>query len=113
MQSEQPVSAIPMTIGFDPKLIQIINLVEGNFLKQDAAKTSFNSNVDLNGQVQININRFGTIGAKQKSNVVTIIFKPLSSTNSAAIQLLNINPLDPQGLPISIQNPPPYTIKIE
>jgi general secretion pathway protein D len=31
MQSEQPVSAIPMTIGFDPKLIQIINLVEGNF----------------------------------------------------------------------------------
>ena len=88
MQSDQPVINVPAAIGFDPRVLQVVGVTEGDFLKRDGAQTSFTSRVDPNGQVVLTGTRAGDNGATALGALTSRAVIP--STGTSILVLLGV-----------------------
>jgi general secretion pathway protein D len=58
LSSEEGIARIPLVIGFDPKVIEVLGVEEGGFLRQGGGKTSFEHQVDASqGRVTVQAHR--------------------------------------------------------
>ena len=96
LQSETPVLAIPLLIGFDPEAVQVVNVAEGDYLKQQGGQTRFSSRVDSqSGKVTVSTVRQGA-GFAGGGSVATVTFKAIRGGGEAHVQLLSATP-EPAG----------------
>jgi general secretion pathway protein D len=112
MRADQPITSVPMTVGFDSRVLQVVGITEGTFLKQGGAQTNFTSRVDPNGQVLITAARAGNGGATSLGEVATLNFRALAPGGASAIQLLTATPLGLEGRPVVTASPSPFTIQV-
>ena len=113
MQADQPVVSIPMAVGFDPRMLQVVSVTEGDFLKQGGAQTSFTSRVDPNGQILMTGTRAGDSGATALGSVATVNLRVVAApTPETRLQLLTISPIVLGGRGISAPLPLPHTISV-
>lgn len=114
MQSDQPVVSVPLAISFDPRALQVTSVVEGDFLRQDGAQTSFNSRVDPAGQVLLTGTRSGDTGAAALGSLATLNLRVLAApTPETRLQLLTIAPVGLGGRSVSAPLPAPQVIVIQ
>lgn len=112
MQADQPVTSLPMAISFDNKVLQVVSVVEGDFLKQSGGRTNFTSRVDPNGQILMTGTRSGEGGATAAGIVATINFRPLKPADGSRIQLLTVAPIGLAGRSVVVPIPAPYQIRL-
>jgi general secretion pathway protein D len=113
MQSDQPIVSVPAAIGFDPRVLQVTSVVEGDFLGQGGAATSFNSRIDPNGQILLTGTRVGDNGATASGIVATVNFRVASAVAAETqVRLLTIAPLVPGGAGASATVPQPYNLRV-
>ncbi|MFC2173990.1 cohesin domain-containing protein, partial [Acidobacteriota bacterium] len=55
----QDVSHVPFHIAFDPQLIRVLGVVEGDYLNSNGSRTMFMHNIKPNGQVWVGLSRVG------------------------------------------------------
>lgn len=113
MQSDLPIVSLPMAVGFDPQVLQVTSVLEGDFLKQGGAPTSFTSRVDPNGHILMTATRSGESGATQLNSIATINFRAIATNPEARVQLLTIAPIGVNGTAINAPLPLPKTLAIE
>ncbi len=114
MQSDQPVSGLPLIVGFDTKVLEIVSVLEGDFLRQGGVQTSFTSRIDPAGQVLITGARSGDSGASAIGAIVTLNFRVTAAASpETRIQLLSISPVALGGRAIVAPLPLPHVIKID
>jgi general secretion pathway protein D len=113
MQSDQPITSLPMAVGFDNRVLQVTGITEGDFLKQGGAQTSFTSRVDPNGQILMTGTRSGDGGATNAASVATITFRALAPAETSRIQLLTIAPVGLAGRSIAAALPLPHTVQVQ
>jgi general secretion pathway protein D len=113
MVTDQPITSLPMTIGFDNVVLQVVGITEGDFLKQDNAQTSFSSRVDPNGQILITSVRTGETGATSPGTIATINFRALAPTAAGHVQLLTAAPVGLLGRAVSAPLPAPYSVQAQ
>jgi len=113
MQSDQPITSLPMAVGFDNRVLQVTGITEGDFLKQGGAQTSFTSRVDPNGQILMTGTRTGDGGATNASSVATITFRALAPADASRIQLLTIAPVGLAGRSIAAALPMPHNVQVQ
>ena len=113
MQSDQPVVSVPMAIAFDARMLQVTSVVEGEFLRQGGAQTSFTSRVDPSGQILMTGTRTGDTGASAVGALATINFRVAAAVSpETQVQLLTIAPIGLGGRSIAAPLPPPHAIRI-
>lgn len=111
MQSDQPVVSLPISLGFDPKAIQILSVTEGDFLRQGGGKTSFAQRVDPSGQVLLTGTSTSATGATGSATVATINMRLLSSAPAeTALRVIAAAPVSLQGQAVSLPLPSPMVI---
>lgn len=111
MQAAQPVVSVPMAIGFDPKVLQVVSVVEGDFLRQNGAKTTFASRVDPAGQIIMTGTRTGDTGASAAANFATVTFRVQTPTPTPSeVRVLTVAPVVLGGGSLSLPLPPPFSI---
>lgn len=113
MQSDQPITSLPMTLGFDTKVLQLTGLTEGDFLKQGGAQTNFTSRIDPNGPIFLTATRTGDSGATAQGSVVTLNFKAMAASDAAVIQVLTVAPVAVGARSIIVPLPAPISVKIQ
>lgn len=113
MQSDQPVTGAPLTIGFDNKVLQVVGINEGSFLKQGNAATSFTSRVDPTGKIMITTARSGDDGATALASVVSVNFQAMAVADGTPVQLLAIAPTGIAGRAVATQLPLPLTLQVK
>lgn len=134
MQSSVPVVSLPLTLGFDAKSLQIVSVIEGNFLKQGAVETSFTSRIDPSGQLFMTNSRSAETGASGAGVVATVNFKVIAlpaqsqqstpstpstpSTQSVQLPVFKVLSMAPlalggKALAASALPPPPYSLRIK
>ena len=113
MQSDQPITSLPMAVGFDNRVLQVTGITEGDFLKQGGATTSFTSRVDPNGQILMTGTRTGDGGATNASGVATITFRALAPAEASRVQLLAIAPVGLAGRSIAAALPLPHNVQVQ
>ncbi|MEO8387798.1 cohesin domain-containing protein [Polaromonas sp.] len=112
MQSDQPITGVPMAISFDNQILQVVSVVEGDFLKQGNVKTSFTSRVNPNGQILMTGTRSGPGGATSSGSIATITFKALAPAEASRLQLLTVTPTVLDGRPVVMSLPAPQAVRV-
>jgi len=101
--SQGTVRSLPLMLGFDPEVLQVISVQEGDFLRQGNAQTIFSKRIDgVQGKIMVaavrrsaNASDRGVNGA---GSLVTVSFKAIKTSPATKIQLMSVNP-EPQSKP--------------
>jgi general secretion pathway protein D len=112
MRSGQPVTSLPVVIGFDKKVWQVTNIDEGDFLKRGGAKSSFASRVNQDGQILMTGTRSGGGGATGVGNIASITFKAISPSNTSNIELVTAAVTGVAGAAVELKKPDPLSIQV-
>jgi general secretion pathway protein D len=98
INSPVAIQALPALIGFDPQVVQMVNVQEGEFFKQNNGRTTFTHRLDTQGKVLASVIRQSDSASDTGTNGIgkflTITFKALkpSTQDGAKLQLLSANP---------------------
>ncbi|WP_338847719.1 cohesin domain-containing protein [Massilia sp. W12] len=111
LRSDQPIASLPLAIGFDPKVLQVTAVSEGDFLKQGGGQTVFTSKVESSGQVLASVTRSNG-GASEGGSIITLTLRALAATDSSRVQLITIAPVTASGSGVVAQMPAPYVVQI-
>src|SRR5579859_1422689 len=111
MQSTQAITSLPMTIGFDPAKLEVVNIAEGPFLRSGGSATTFTSRL---GSGQLTLSDVSTSGAGATAEGVfaTITFRPLAAATSTSVQLLSAAPTGIGNVGVSLAPPAPFSLQI-
>jgi general secretion pathway protein D len=107
IRTDMSVRGLPMLIGFDPQVLQVVNVNEGDFLRRGGGQTDFNKRVDpAQGKIflaAVRQNANGTdTGISGTGSVVAVTFKAVKPAEAARVLLQSIAP-DPQpGTPVML-----------
>ena len=112
VQARQPVVSLPLTVEFDHKVLQVITVAEGEWLKTGNAQTSFSSRVEPQGQVTLNGQRNGEDGAIGSGVFATIQFRALGPVEASSIRLSRAAPVGANGQSIPMPLPAAHLLRI-
>lgn len=100
VNSQASLRGLPLLIGFDPQLFQVVSVVEGDYFRQAGGRSSFSQRVDpAQGKVFVAAVRQAFSGTDSGINgtgsVVTVTLKAIKPAAQARIQLLSATPEPP------------------
>ena len=111
MQSTQAITSLPMTIGYDPTKLEVVNIAEGPFLRSGGSGTSFTSRLG-SGQLTLSDVASSGAGATAEAVYATVTFQALAAATSTSIQLLSAAPTGIGNVSISLAPPAPFSLQI-
>lgn len=108
--SSTPVRGVPLLLGYDPKLLQVLGVQEGDFFKREAGATTFTQRVDpAQGRIIASVTRqnpSGTDpGVKGAGAVMTVVLRALAALppgSATQLQLLSASPDSNEGLSLAL-----------
>lgn len=110
-QAEQAINGLPVVVGYDPRVLEIVRVEEGDFLKAQG-QTVFNAQVE-NGQIAIHSLLSSSSGAKGQGMLATITARVLDArAGQTQLSLLSASPqaLDGRSLAPAL---PGFSFKLE
>jgi len=112
MQAGEPLNSVPLAIGYDAKLLEVVDVAEGTLMRQGGS-TNFSSRVDrATGQIFATIVRSGGDGATGNGSLVTVTFKALGPAPEVRTQILAVSPVGAGGKSVGVTMPAPQSISI-
>ena len=107
VRSDTPLSTLPMTLGVDPRYLQVVRVLEGPLLRQDNAVTTFSSQVDPAGKISVNAARTATTGVSGEGVVLTLMLKAVARPDSGQTQVSvsSLRPANVAGNALAVQMP--------
>lgn len=115
VNSQQALRGMPVLLGFDPQVVQVVSVQEGDFFKQGKAQTTFSQRVDpLQGKAFVALVRQNVSGSDTGINgagsLVSVTFKALKASSAAKLQLLSATPEPAPSSPVVL--PVEHTLRI-
>lgn len=105
VQSGMPLSGLPALVGYDPQVLQIAGVQEGDYLRQGGVATQFSHRIDgAQGKVFAAGVRQGS-GINGMGSILSITFKALKATPGGAatnLQLLSLTPEPSAPTPLKL-----------
>jgi general secretion pathway protein D len=107
VNSQAALRGLPLLVGFDPQVLQVVSVQEGDYFKQGGGQTTFNQRVDpAQGKVFVAAIRQNTAGNDAGINgngvVVNVVFKALKASPGAKVQLLSVSPEPAPASPLAM-----------
>lgn len=114
LSSQTPLQGMPLLLAFDPLLLQVAHVKEGDYFRQGGARTTFNQRVDpAQGKLFLSLVRQGANGGDPGINgngsVVVVTFKSIKASSEPKVQVLSASP-EPAG--VSMVLPPPQAVRV-
>lgn len=112
-QSAQRVSNLGFLVNFDPGVLKVADVVEGNFLKQGNAQTNFNKSINQdNGQITIGLSDTSANGVSGAGSVVTLLFEVTGAAPQSQLTVSQVVPGGVGGQELAYTVPAPYSIAV-
>ncbi|MDO9052969.1 MAG: cohesin domain-containing protein [Gallionella sp.] len=103
LKTDGGLRSLPFQLAYDAAALKVVEVAEGGFFKQNAAQTSFTSNVDIaGGKIFVGVVRPGAVGAAGEDSLTTVTFKALTAQAKSEVKLLAATPV---GLGDKLPNP--------
>ena len=113
LDAERQVMSIPLEIEFDPGVLQVVAVSEGDLLRRNGGQTQFTSRISPTGAVSINAIRSSGGGVTGSGVVATLQLRVLpSSASETSIRVTAASPLGPGALQVSVLVPPAHVIDL-
>lgn len=112
LQSTQPLNSAQFVLGFDPQFLQVVGVVEGEFLQQGGASAIVTSRVDARGQIAISAIRNTGPGASGTGTLATVNFRAVGQAGSSgSVQVLTATPAS-DGQLLNVALPLPHSLAV-
>jgi len=93
---DQPLVSTAFQLGFDPKVVKIDEVTEGNALRADGVQTTFSSRIDAEGgRIIIGIARPTDNGTTGDGTLVQVRMTALAPAESTALRVLGFSAVAP------------------
>jgi general secretion pathway protein D len=107
LSSHRPLRGLPLLLGFDPQLLQVVSVQEGDFFRQANGQTVFSHRTDAaKGKIIVAVVRQAASGRDASINgagdVVTVTFKALRAGSAPKMQLLSAAPDPAPESPVKV-----------
>jgi general secretion pathway protein D len=114
LDTDGTLRSLPMQIGFDPAVLRVAKVEEGEFFRQDGGQTSFTHNVDVDkGRVFVGAVRSGTEGASGKASMALITFKAMAPSGQTSVRLLSAIPVTSGDRQPELRLPDDYLLTVK
>ena len=106
MANATDLFSAPLQIKFDPKLLKLNDVVQGNLMSSDGQQVTFTKNIQNDtGEADITLNRLpGTGGVTGSGMLATLSFTTLAR-GTGTVSAPAFSPSNSQGQPISNSSP--------
>lgn len=113
LKADGVLRSLPFQAGFDPAVLQVVEVTEGEFFKQEDNASSFSSNVDATGgKVFVSASRTSAQGAQGEGAVATVTLRALTAAEKSEVRLLAVSPIADGGKTPSAPLPAPYVVAV-
>ncbi len=107
VNSAQALRGLPVLLGFDPQVLQVVNVEEGGFFKQGNGQTNFSHRVDpAQGKVFASLVRQARspqdTGVNGMGELMRVNFKAIRAGGSTRLQLLSAAAEPPPPSPVTL-----------
>jgi general secretion pathway protein D len=100
------LSAMSLTVTYDPSVVSVRNVQEGTFMRQGSATVTFTPKIDaVAGRVDIAVARTGDLVGASGAGLIASLFLDAVAVGSSTIQVSGIA-TGPDGTPIQVQFSP-------
>lgn len=109
----QPLRSSTLQLAYDPAALQVTEVVEGDFLKQGQAGTSFAPRLDPeSGRVYVALSRSGSSGATGEGGLLRLRVRALAPSEAAPIRLLTFSAVGQGNRLVAAALPQPMTLAV-
>jgi general secretion pathway protein D len=110
-KADGTIRSLPLQLGYDPKVMQITDIVEGPFFAQNNGKTSFSKNIDTaNGKAFVSVARSDVSGANGEGAVIYVNARALTDVGPSAIKVLQASAIAQSDVQPALAIPPAWGI---
>lgn len=111
LKADGVLRSLPLQASFDPAVLQVVEIAEGDFFKQDEGTSSFSSNIDVSGgKFFVSASRTSTNGAQGEGVAAVVTLRALTASTKSDVGLLAVSPIVDGGKTPSAPLPPPYSV---
>jgi general secretion pathway protein D len=112
LNTQAPIRGMPVEIAFSKERLQLVDISESDFFRQDGAPTSFSKSGDgKDGRVNVGVLRNQATGLTGQGGVVTLRFKTLA-LGTGEVSIVNAQPIALGGSAAPAKLPVPWTVQI-
>ena len=110
-QTLQGVNRLGFLVGFDPGVLKLDDVVEGDFLKQNNLPSNFTKAIDQeSGQILIDLAGITADGAS--GSVAMLVFEVTGAVPQSPVTIGRVTASGPGGEPLSLASPAPHIIAV-
>lgn len=111
-QSSEAPANVALTIAFDSAALQLLSIVDGDYLRQGGSQTSISTRADQAGQLTASLTRSGGTSGSAAGTLLNLTMRAGSPADAARLQLLSFTGTTTQGQTISAELPAPIAVRI-
>ncbi len=109
-ESSQGVKTLGLEIGFDPDVLKVIDVTEGDALKRNTAQSNMNKNIDqTGGNITVDLSGAGSSG---NASVVTLTFEVTAVAQGTSVSVNSVTATGINGEGLSMSPPDPHVIAL-
>jgi len=106
VQNATDLFTAPMRIKFDPKLLRLNDVVQGNLMASDGQQVTFTKNIlNDSGEANISLSRLPGSGGVTGSGMLVTLSFTTSGRGSTSIEAPGFTPTNSQGQPLGSSSP--------
>ena len=115
LRSEQPLVSTALQIGYDPKAVRVVDVVEGGLLRADGTQTTFSARTDeAAGRVFIGVARpAGGTGSAGEGTLVQLRVEGIAPSDSAPLKLVVFSGIGPGNRLLPAPPPTSFDLLVE
>ena len=109
----EPIASVPAILNYDRKVFDVIDVEEGDVLRQNNGTTAFSNRVDRNGgQVFATVARTTKDGVTEPGRVLAVRFKAMGKSSGSGIQVNTPTVMGPNGKLVDVAGPSTLSIAV-
>ena len=111
--TEQPLVSTALQVSYDAQALRVVEVTEGDLMKQDAGQTSFSHKVEpATGKIFIGLSRAGGTAVTGRGNLVTIKFAAIAEKPKAPVQVVTFSGVGAGNKSLPATLPAPFEVKV-
>jgi general secretion pathway protein D len=112
-QTDQPMVSAALQLSYDPAAMRVVEVGEGDLLRQDGSQTNFSQRVDAaSGKIFVGIARTGASGLAGQGGLVSVRFAATAERPKTPIQVSVFSGVGQGNKLLPANLPPPLDISI-
>jgi general secretion pathway protein D len=113
VNATEPLSSTSFQIAWDPSMLKVVDVSEGDLMNRDGATTSFAPRVDeASGRMFVALSRSAAGGMTGEGTLVSLKVTALSQEGAAAIRLLSFSGIGQVNRMLPTPLPPPHALSV-